>query len=159
MQFLFMKFSKQNMLFNTATSGNCYGRHCNLLPRNFIIPFTQTRHPFLGSTLCTQHDEDWLRSCRISTHIQTHSLPPYILVPPPFSCSCDFSREFMIVCRDPRQIHSEDVIASYKWSSNSWFSGTRPLSTTESNYGWATINIEFGRWSALIFEYTLKLFK
>jgi hypothetical protein len=51
---------------------------------NLSILFTQTRHPFLGSTLCTQHDEAWLRSCRISTHIQTHSLPPYVLVSPLF---------------------------------------------------------------------------
>jgi len=64
-------------------------------PRYLSIFFTQARHPFLGSSLCTQHDEDWLRSCRISTHIQTHSLPPYVLVFP-FSWSCDFYREFMI---------------------------------------------------------------
>jgi len=52
----------------------------------------------------------------------------------------------MIFCRDPPQTHSEDVIASYKWSSNSWFSGTRPLSITETNHSGATINMEVGRW-------------
>lgn len=77
--------------FHAAASSICYGKHWILLHRNLSIPFTQTRHPFLGSTLCTQHDEDWLRNCRISTHIQTYSLPPYVLVsPPPFSYSCNF---------------------------------------------------------------------
>jgi len=150
--------SRNIMFFHTAISSICYGQYWNLLPRNLSIPFTQTRHPFLDSTLCTQHDEDWLRSCRISTHIQTHPLSPYVLVSPLFLFYVILRENSWFFGRDFRQTHSEDVIALYKWSSNRWFSGTRPLSVTESNHGGAAINVSVGRWSDLIFECTFKLF-
>jgi hypothetical protein len=118
------------MLFHTAASSICYGQHWNLLPRNLSIPFTQTWHPSLGSTLCTQRDEDWLRSCRISTHIQTHSLPPYVLVSHLFLFLWFFERIHDFLPQSPSdafrrrhravQMKFEQLIQRYEASKHDW---------------------------------------
>jgi len=156
MLFLFVKFSKLNKFFIRLLPVSSMDNTEICCPGIWVFPSRRPDTPFWVLPFVHNMMKTGSEAAESALPYK-HTHFPLIYSCPPFSCSCDFLREFMIFCRDSRQKHSEDVTASYKWSSNSWFSGTRPLSVTERNHGGATINIEAGRWRALIFERTLKL--
>ena len=153
-----MKSSKENMILIwllPVSAMDYTGIYC---PGIWVFPSHRPDCPFWGLPLLHSMMKTGAEFAE-SALTYKHAHFPLMYSCHPFLVLVIFrGNSWFFFCHDPRQTHSEDVIASYKWSSNSWFSRTRPLSMTESSHvGARSLSLKVSSYLSAVSSYLIKV--